>query len=222
MIKEYRGAMSFWDEQALGNGYAKPGIHSLIIDREYVDKKNLGDKNLDEMTTLEWIDHCEEIRKGTAIKIESLLNFLLKEYSIYQYPNCDSIPYKSNWDMFFWCNGGKDGKDLSYITLSCNEQRSNEEQLQTFHKVLESIKKHGYAGLDVRIQYKVVYDEEGLKHAAKEKYKKIRNKYVEFNGMVGKVKFLENDGCDGYCFFPKWSHKRAYKVSNVELALINI
>jgi hypothetical protein len=220
MIEESKGALSFLDEQALEQGLAKKGIHSLILCREYSKDKITEAKSRDDMTVSEWYDHCEVIRKQTAEKIDSILKQLRKEFGIYQLDGREAIAYSSDWDLFFWCNCTKEGRDLSYVTLSANSRRSLEKQLETFDNVIETIKKIGFNGLDIRIQLQAVYDDEKLKKLAEEKYEKIKNSIVSYNGLQGKIKEVGQGGIL-YGFYPKWSRNKFYEVSNLEMALEN-
>ncbi|MDD2269229.1 MAG: hypothetical protein PHY15_06735 [Eubacteriales bacterium] len=216
MIKEDKSYLTRLDEIALEQNIARLGIYHLAIDRAY-DEKAIP-ANRDKMTDLEWMTHCDKVREGTGRKIEELLRHLAEEFQIYQLDGRDAIPYKSDWDLFFWCNSRKGERDYSYVTLGRNDKRTLEAQLDTFEKAIRSIVAFGYEDLDIRIQRTAVYDDKKIKNMAEEQYEKIRDSYINYQGFQGKVREVGNNGA--YGFFPKWSRSKYYQVSNLELALM--
>ncbi|MBK5239778.1 hypothetical protein [Clostridium sp.] len=158
------------------------------------------------MTKEEWNKHCSIIPHKTALKVKSLLEALSNKYVIYQYKH-DKMNYRSNWDLFFWCNGGDDeeGRDLSYITLSMNTTRGLEEKLKGVNDVIETIREIGYNGLDIAIQYTVKFDNIKITEVAANYFERVKNTFIKCSGYDVKIKdgTMDYEGNKCYRFFKK-------------------
>lgn len=217
MIRDDRSYLTRLDEIALEQNIARLGIYHLAIDRAY--DENSIPANRDKMTDLEWINHCDKVREETGSKIEELLRHLAKQFQIYQLDGREVIPYKSDWDLFFWCNSRNGERDYSYVTLGRNDKKTPEAQLDIFEKTIRSIVAYGYEGLDIRIQRTAVYDDKKIKNMAEEQYEKIRDSFITYHGLQGKIRPV-GEQKESYGFFPKWSRSKYYQIAALELALM--
>ena len=226
MIREDRSYLSSGDILAIEKGFASLDIHSIRLDRENLteEEKEENRKNYKAMTKEEWEISCNAIPGITSSKIKPLIEALSKKFTIYQYKD-DKMDYKSNWDLFFWCNGGNDeGRDLSYITLTANENRSIEERLAGIENVIESIKEIGCNGIDVIIQYTAKYDNEKINVVAADYFEKIKNTFIKYSFYTGKIKEggMDYKGNKCYRFFKKGARTHFYQVSSKDMLMLSI
>lgn len=228
MIKEDKSYLSSSDLLAIEKGFAILDIHSIRIDREnFTDEEKAENrKKCDSMTKEEWSKHCNTTSHKTALKIKPLIEALNKKYAIYQYNKDDKMDYKSNWDLFFWCNGGDDeeGRDLSYITLSANRTRALEERLSGINDVIETIKETGYIGLDITIQYTAKYDYKKINEVAACYFENIKNTFINYSFYTGKIKEggMDYEGNKCYRFFKKGARSKYYVLSSTDMLMLSL
>ena len=163
-IREDKSYLSSIDIKAIDRGIAELDIHSLKISRrKYTEEEMANNKRVADNSSREsWIIHCNTIKKEVAAKVIPLMEFLSTKFDIYQYKKEGMIHYNSNWDLFFWCNCNEEGRDMSYVTLNPNTNRTLEQRKQDINNTLNYIKEFGFEGLDIVIQYKAHYDDEKL------------------------------------------------------------
>ena len=203
MIKEDKSYLSNSDLLAIESGFAKLDIYSLRIDREDFteEQKEQNKKLCDSVTREEWCKICDENKRNTALRIEPLIEALSNKFNIHQYKNNSMEHFRSNWDLYFWCNGNNDGsRDYSYITLTFNEKRTVEERYSDLEKILNYIKEIGFDGIDVHVQYTTTYEEEKIKNYVNEYIKNIINTAINYNGYIGKIKNVGKDNKGNECY----------------------
>ena len=227
MIREDKSYLSSGDVLAIEKGYAMLDIHSLRISGERLTDEQMKENGrlASIMTKEEWSNHCSILPGETALKIKPLIEALNKKYIIYQYAN-DNMDYKSNWDLFFWCNGGddEDGRDLSYIKLSTNDIRTLEERAAGINDVLEYIKEIGFTGIDIAIQYDVKYNKEMIKEAAENYFEKVKNIFINCMGHSGRIKEggTNYKGEKVYRFFKKGARSKYHPLSGREMFMMSL
>lgn len=227
MIRKDKSYLSGSDLLAIEKGYAALDIHSLRISREDFteEEKEQNRKNCDAMTKEEWSLHCSITPRKTALKVRDLIEALNKKYAIYQYNKDERVDYKSNWDLFFWCNSGDDeeGRDLSHITLSMNTTRTLEERLNDINDVIEAIKEIGYAGLDIAIQYTAKYNYKKMDEAAIDFFEKVKNNFTCYAGYTGKIKEggIDYEGHKCYRFYKKGARTKYYVLSSKNMFMMS-
>lgn len=228
MIREDKSYLSSSDLLAIEKGYAALDIHSLRIDREDFTEEEKAEnrKNYDTMTKEEWSKHCSITPHKTALEIKGLIEVLDKNYAIYQYNKDDKMDYRSNWDLFFWCNGGddEDGRDLSYITLTANSSRTLQERLKGVNDVIETIKEIGYNGLDIAIQYTVKYDNIKITEVAANYFERVKNTFIKCSGYDGKIKdgTIDYEGNKCYRFFKKGARTHYHNLSCKDMLMLSL
>lgn len=227
MIREDKNYLYTTDTIAIEEGYAALDVHSIRISRESLTEEEMAENRriCDTVSEEEWNKHCSITPHKTALKIKPLIEELNKRFIIYQYKD-DKMDYRSNWDLFFWCNGGddEDGRDLSYITLSANTTRELEERLKGINDVIETIKEIGYDGLDIAIQYNAKYNSVKVKEAAENYFERIKNTFINYSFYTGKIKEggMDYEGNKCYRFFKKGARSKYYSLSSKDMFMLSL
>ncbi|MBU3186611.1 hypothetical protein [Clostridium estertheticum] len=226
MIREDRSYLSKSDLLAIEKGFAMLDVHSIRLSsvRFTEEEKAENFRTHETMPIKEWEARGNIISQRTALIIEPLIEALSKKYVIYQYEH-DKMEYKSNWDLFFWCNYGKDDKrDFSYITLSPNGNRSLDERLEGVENVIKSIKEIGCKGIDVIIQYTAKYNKEKVNEVALSYFEKVKNTFINYSFYIGKIKEggMDYKGDPCYRFFKKGARTHYYQVSSKDMLMMSL
>ena len=224
MIREDRSYLSNNDMIAIEKGLAELDVYSIRIGREKLTEKEKTEnlRVANSVSKEERDKYCDDKKEKTALKIKSLIELLSNKFAIYQYK--DDISYKSNWDLFFWCNSNEKGKDFSYVTLNTNKNRTLKERLCDIKKVIKYIKEIEIEGLDVVIQYCAKYNEEKVKDMAEKYFKRAKDTFISYRGMDGRIKEVGTgyQGNKCYGFFKKRARRKYYKLSNKDMAIMEI
>ncbi len=226
MIREDKSYLSSSDLLAIEKGFAKLDIYSIRVDREQLTEEEKAEnlRIANSVSTEEWNKYCNQNKKKIESKIEPFIEKLSENFNIYQYKDKTIVPYKSNWDLFFWCNTDNEGRDFSYVTLDMNKNRTVEERFLTLEYVIKYIKKIGFQGIDIIIQYTVKYDDEKIKQEADNYFEKVKNTFVRYMGMDGRIKEVGKDVQENKCygFFKKGAKTKYYKLSLKNIAMMSI
>lgn len=223
MIKHDKSYLSDFDLLAIEKGYAVLDVRQLRIERKDFteEQKAQNEKVYNSVSKEEWSRTCEVNRKEIAKKVKRLTDSLNSSFSIYQYDEEDKekVSYKSDWDLFFWCNGDSKGRDYSYITLNFNDKRTPEQRKNDLEKVLNYCKEIGFNDLNIIIQYTTKYNNELVKNVALEYAEKMKNVFIDYRGYKGKIKEVgkNHQGNSVYGFFKKGSKKNYYTLSSLDL-----
>ncbi|MBR2402594.1 MAG: hypothetical protein IKB01_07495 [Lachnospiraceae bacterium] len=215
------------DEMMLVNkGYGKLTVHSLAFDRHYSKEQKLNNRKLAEtLSKEEWAKHCDKAEEALKKPMQSILQKFICRYDIHQVSKETSTiaHYKSDWDLFFWSDKGVNKKDfMTFFTLTFNKRRSPEDNMQLLEEIIPFIEAMDYENTKCRIQYDVVLDEEKIAQQAKNYFEKSCGKYVDYFGMVGKIKVIsEENGIQQYGFFKKNAKKTYYHISNLEMVAMS-
>jgi len=213
MIKEDKSYLSKLDLLTIEKGIAQLDIHSLRFDRvDFTEEEKEENRRIANIVSQEeWERLCDENKRRTAMKIEPIIESLSNKFDIHQYKDSSMGHYQSDWDLFFWCNNDNKGRDMSYVTLSLNENRIVERRILDVEQVLNYIKEIGFDGVNITIQYTATYNDDKVREIALEYAEKVKNTVVQLMGYSGKIKKVSNDQ---YGFFKKGAKKRYYQLSN--------
>ena len=203
----------------INRGLADISIHSLNFDRYFTDEEM--EHNREEAERLNtnseaYSKRCEKIGKDIYNQLFPLAELLDTKFNMYQYTSEKStkIPYDSDWDLFFYSNRGWNRKDyFDYMEISFNEKRTAKQNQELLKKVLYLLSDVKANNIKCRIQYDVIYHENEIAKEAASVFEKIQDQFINYNGMIGKIKMINNS----YGFFKKCSKKHYYSVSNVNM-----
>lgn len=210
IIKKDMSYLSETDLQAIENGIAELGVHSLRLDRYLSEEEKQENVRLANTNRELWKQRGEESIKRVATNIENILDTLNDQFLIYQYKN-ENISYsKDNWDLFFWCNNG----DMSYVTLNTNKNKRLTQQLEDIENVLSVLNNFKFENVVISIQYNVNYNKEKVNNIVSEVFNKINNTFINYLGHTGKVKEIGKtlDGKTAYGFFKKGARTKYYQI----------
>ena len=203
-------------------GFADLDLHSIRIDTFISDEqKEKNSKLAETLSNEEWAIHCDKFEKAQSKKVEKILDILTKHFIIYQYKDTN-IQYGSyEWDLF--CNFG----NTRNARLSFNEKgKTLEQRYKDLNKIKEILKDYEDTNIIISIQYTQSFHTEELKKKAMESYTLLKDTFINYNGMVGKIKPVQeyNDSYYGttciFGFFKKGSRKKFYKLSNMDIVTI--
>lgn len=162
------------------------------------------------MTREQWIARCEQAKQECGQKVEKLVDLLNEQFIVYQYKNKEISYRNDNWDLFFWCNSSCGERDMSYVTLSPNDKRTNEQQIETVNAMINLLKEIDVKGIQVAIQYHAIYDKNKEEEIALEYCEKMKDKFIVYGGWDGKI--VKSNG--NYYFRKKGAKKKAYYINN--------
>lgn len=136
-----------------------------------------------------------------------------------------SAEYKSDWDLFFWCNdfgstmrGLLTGSDFSYFTLSFNKTHSQKRRQQTYDRAMHVLEQFtGDGNLHVAVQYEAVLDDDKIRSDARLAIPGIAGRKCVYEGMEGR---LETNG-ETLFFRKKRGRRYIYKLSDAEVLMLS-
>ena len=155
--------------------------------------------------------------------MERIANLLARNFKICQYDEDEAVPYKSDWDLFFWCNdltkrGLPSGRDYGYFTLSFNDKHDPERRRKTYDRAMRILELFSDDGnLHVAVQYAAVMDKDKIKHDAELAAPGIIGRSCVYDGMEGRV---ETNG-EALFFRKKRSRKYIYKLADAAVLSIS-
>lgn len=203
-------------------GYGKLTVFSLWFNRYFTEDQKM--KNLEMSKTMsveEWSSYCDSIAKALEVPMTEILNKFIEKYDIHQVSEETSTMdhYKSDWDLFFHCNKGWDGRTyMDSFDLSFNKNRTPEQNMQLLDEIIEMIESMEYDNVSCRIQYDIAIDEEKLKEDGIHICEEIAGKMVYYCGIEGKIKEVSDcHGVKEYGFFKKRARGYYHPVNFKEL-----
>ena len=200
----------------INRGLADLSVHSLNFDRYFTDEEM--EHNREEAERLNtnretYSKRCEEISRNIYNQLLLIAELLDKNFNMHQYTTEKSTMthFNSDWDLFFYSNRGWNGKDyFDYMQISFNEKRTAKQNQELLKKVLTLLTAVKANNIKCRIQYDVIYHENEIAKEAASVFEKMGNKFIAYDGMIGKIKKVD----DAYGFFKKGSKKRYYPIGN--------
>jgi hypothetical protein len=200
-------------------GYAELTVYAIHFDRYYT--KFQQDNNLQlskNMTNDEWMVHCDNVSKSLFDKLKIIVGIIDKKYKLYQYN--EEVKYQSDWDLFFYSNKGWNNKNYyDYIKFSFNEKRSVKSNNNLLKEILDIVEKLDIDKVGCRCQYGIKINEQKLINESHYICKTLLNKFIEYKGMLGKIKEIKQDGIITYGFFKKGAKKKYYLIDNSYIVL---
>lgn len=208
-------------------GYGKMSVHSIHFDRHFTEEQMERNRQIAEsMTREEWGKHCDEIGLSLNESLKEILSVFVDKYNIHQVsPETSTMNhYRSDWDLYFYSNRGWNSKEyMDSFTLSFNENRNLERNMKLLEEIISIVETFEYENIGCRIQYDAVIDEKKVKEAAENICENLLGKFIEYYGMIGKIKVVhEENGNKDYGFFKKNARNRYYPVSYAEILAMNI
>lgn len=212
-------------------GLADLDLHSIRFDTVISDEQK--EKNAKLAKTLsheDWDIHCNKFEKLQNKKVEKILDILAEHFTIYQYKDtsiqycnrkCSNEQNGYEWDLF--CNFG----DKRSARLSFNRHgKTLDQRYEDLNKIKQILENYEDNSIKIDIQYTQNFHIDELKGKAILTYTHLKDMFINYNGMVGKIKPVQ-EYCDGYygttClfgFFKKGSKKKFYYLTNMDIAIM--
>lgn len=213
------------ERELISRGYAVEGLYSLRLgyvpteeqkaaSRAYADAVGLGSDTWNAYITTDAKRHSGQMERVAAALAQNL--------RIYQYGSEDEVPYGSDWDLFFWCNGFSQtmsglltGRDYRYFTLAFNKKHGPERRREVYDRAMRVLDLFSDdANLHVAVQYEAVMDEDRARRDAALAIPGLAGRKCVYNGMEGR---LETTDGKVLSFRKKRSRKHVYKLSDAEV-----
>lgn len=213
------------NKKLINMGYGELGVNSITFDRYYTDEEKANNKKLaDTMNNIEWNKHCEKIQKNFGIIFNEIVEkFVNSKYDIHQITKDTSSMehYSSDWDLYFYSNKGWNNTEyMDFFRLDFNKKRIAEENLLLLEELIKFIKELEYKNICCRIQYTFIPNKEKIYIKYTELCESLQDKFIEFSGIVGKIKVVgEIEDNKEYGFFKKGSRKKYYLIAQENLIL---
>lgn len=216
----------------IDEGYADLDLHSIRLST-YISEEQK-EENLNASKALsreEWSLRCDEFDKVQNKKVEKILDLLAQHFIIYQYKdkniqycNSKNLAYQNGYEWDLFCNFGT-GRDAR---LSFNRKgKSLNQRYKDLKRIKEILKDYEDESIVLNIQYTQLFHEDRLREQAQKTYTNLKNKFVDINGMIGRIKPVEKY-CDSYygteCeygFFKKGARTRYYQLTNMQIVLLD-
>lgn len=207
-------------------GLANLDLHSIRLNTHLTEEQMQENSTAaDLLTREEWSMRCSDFEALQNKKLEKIIDLLSKHFVIYQYKD-KNISYcnRNNqtnqngyeWDLYCNFGSGRDAR-LSFN----NHGKTLSQRYEDLNKIKELLKGYEENSIMINIQYTQTFHEEELKETAQNVYFKIKDKFITFSGMTGKIKPVTeyNDNYFGtncqYGFFKKGSKNKFYQVTNM-------
>lgn len=223
-INHDRSYIGRTSREFISRGYACESIHSLRFSFVYTEAQQAENKAYADQVGSDSNEWNARVSRTALLKsghMEPVAALLAKNLKVYQFDKNEDIPYRSDWDLFFWCNdlsqtvrGGLSGRDYSYFTMTFNENHCPERRQRIYDRAMHILKPFADdANLEVAVQYTVVMDTVKLQHDAELAAPKLGGRTCEHRGMEGR---LEWNGQRLY-FRKKRSRTYIYKLTDAEI-----
>lgn len=213
-----------FDQELIARGYACEGLYSLRFsyalteaqkaeNRAYADEVGLGSDA--------WNARIASSARQRSDHMERVAAVLARNFKIYQYDGEEAIPYKSDWDLFFWCNdfsttmrGILSGRDLSYFTLTFNDKHDHERRQKIYNRAMRILELFSDdENLHIAVQYTAIRDEARIKRDAALIAPTIAGRSCTYGNMEGRVE----QGSEGLYFRKKRSRKYIYRLTDAAI-----
>lgn len=225
-IKHDYSYISDTQNKLIQDGLAEINIHSLNFDRYFTVEEQ--DENMRQSKLLsreDWNIRCDNTAQMIYKQLLPIAQLLDNKYDIHQFTEEKSSidHYRSDWDLHFYSNAGWNEKYyFDHMKISFNTNRSPAQNNKLLEEILKDLEHVDGSNVQCRIQYNVSLDNVKIETRVRQIYEKLKDKFVVFQGMEGKVKDLKEYSEDlvGYGFFKKGSKKKYYQMNNAELLYI--
>lgn len=208
-------------------GCGKYTVYSLHFDRHISEEQRQSNieffRDMTDEQRVEYYNSSEfeAVQADFSKALEEVINFLDGKFNIHQTTTENSTMkhYKSDWDMFFWCDRGWNNSSyMSHFSLTFNQERTPEQNMALLEKIIPMLESMENEQVFCRVQYDIGIDMEKAAEAAKKSFDGINGKFVEMFGCIGKIKVVSSD-TDGirYGFFKKGAKSKYYPLSYADL-----
>lgn len=209
--------MRYINQNAVDKGLMRVVPFQIRLDRYFTEEEQAVNKAYAESHSREeWSAHCDRVRKEIAAENLALMEFLEKYFTFGQF----RASYNDNYTFWFWCNdlynttnGRLSGRDYSYITLSLKKEGDEKENERIFDRVKELLVDYPAKNIQAIFQYSQIENTDFVKEEAERIYKECEGKFVNYNGLTGKLERYE----DGYFFKKKYAKAYGYKISPIKI-----
>jgi len=206
---------SYVNQELVELGYATVKINSLNFGRYYSEEEKAKNRRQGiTMSPVEWSRSCDAAGKEICERMEKMMSMLGDKYHIFQYND----KYGQH-DLYFWSNKGANNKEwYDHIQLCFNDKRSQAENTKLLSELLEFMEKQELENICCRVQYDISIDSDKLHNAALEICKNLADRFVQYEGKIGKIKCVdEYNGNKNYGFFKKGAKNKYYTIQDTVL-----
>ena len=227
-ITHDRSHISQGEQEFISRGYAHEDLYSLRFSYALTEAQEAENRAYADKVGLDsdaWNARIASSARKHSDHMERIADVLARNFKVYQYDDEEAVPYKSDWDLFFWCNdfsatmrGLLSGRDCSYFTLSFNSQHDHERRQKVFNRAIRILELFsGDVNLEVAVQYTAVMDKAKIKRDAELAIPRIAGRSCTYGDMEGRV---ETNG-EQLFFRKKRSRKRLYHLTDAEVLALS-
>lgn len=209
------------EREFISRGYACESFYSLRFSFVYTEAQKAENRAYAETVGTEsdaWSVHAAASARRRSEHMERIVNLLAQNFKIYQYDKEETVPYNSDWDLFFWCNdfsstmqGLLSGRDYGYFTLAFNDKHDHERRQKVYNRAMRILELFSDdENLHIAVQYTAIMDDAKIKRDAALAGLGIAGRNCVYKGMEGRV---ETNG-EALYFRKKRSRKYVYRLTD--------
>ena len=227
-ISHDRSYMSPTDLEFISRGYARESMHSLRFSFAYTEAQQAENRAYADKVGVDSDEWSARITRAAILKcnrMEPVAALLAKELTIYQFIDDEDKPYKSDWDLFFWCNdlsqtirNGLSGRDYSYFTMTFNNNHGPERRQEVYGRAMRALDRFANdENLEIAVQYTAIMDDKKIRRDAELIAPKLAGRACAYSGMVGRIE----QGSECLYFRKKRSRKYIYTLSDADILALS-
>lgn len=212
------------DKEFISHGYACESMYSLRFSYVPTEAQKAENHAYSEAVGLDsdaWSSYITAGARRRSEHMERIANLLAQNFRVCQYDKDETVPYSSDWDLFFWCNdfsstmrGLLSGRDYSYFTLAFNDKHDHERRQKAYNRAMRILELFSDdENLHIAAQYTAIMDNARIKRDAALAAPRIAGRNCVYGGMEGRV---ETDG-EALFFRKKRSRKYVYRLTDTEI-----
>ena len=212
------------EREFISRGYACESFYSLRFSFVYTEAQKAENRAYAETVGTEsdaWSVHAAASARRRSEHMERIVNLLAQNFKIYQYDKEETVPYNSDWDLFFWCNdfsstmqGLLSGRDYGYFTLAFNDKHDHERRQKVYNRAMRILELFSDdENLHIAVQYTAIMDDAKIKRDAALAGLGIAGRNCVYKGMEGRV---ETNG-EALYFRKKRSRKYVYRLTDAAI-----
>ena len=209
------------EREFISRGYACESFYSLRFSFVYTEAQKAENRAYAETVGTEsdaWSVHAAASARRRSEHMERIVNLLAQNFKICQYDKEETVPYNSDWDLFFWCNdfsstmqGLLSGRDYGYFTLAFNDKHDHERRQKVYNRAMRILELFSDdENLHIAVQYTAIMDDAKIKRDAALAGLGIAGRNCVYKGMEGRV---ETNG-EALYFRKKRSRKYVYRLTD--------
>lgn len=209
------------EREFISRGYACESFYSLRFSFVYTEAQKAENRAYAEAVGTKsdaWSVHAAASARRRSEHMERIVNLLAQNFKIYQYDKEETVPYNSDWDLFFWCNdfsstmrGLLSGRDYGYFTLAFNSEQAPEQRRKIYDRAMRILELFSDdENLHIAVQYTAIMDDAKIKRDAALAGLGIAGRNCVYKGMEGRV---ETNG-EALFFRKKRSRKYVYRLTD--------